>query len=115
MAKAPVPLKFPGEFFVLEWDRDTETFLLRLDDPDESSFELSSEPIEVVHLLHMRFRDSIERREFEDVVDRAREFGGCAYNPGTRRIVQVIPRIPREPALDFGGEQNVKWTPNLYD
>lgn len=40
MADAPLPESLPGLFFLIEYDRDDQTYAIHLDDEDYTSYEL---------------------------------------------------------------------------
>jgi hypothetical protein len=114
--EAPIPTVFPGEFFLLRWDRDRERFFLELDDESGASYDLGSDPLHVVSLLRLR---GYERFSREDAVDRAREFGMCQCIPepggGAEvklRLVQILPRTPTLPPL-FPETPAHAWFPGL--
>ena len=118
--EAPIPQVFPGEFFLLRWDRDRERFFLELDDESGASYDLGADPLHVVFLLRMR---GYERYTREEAVDRAREFGMCQCIPepperGTTerklRLIQILPRKPKTPPL-FPPEDEPAhdWLPGL--
>lgn len=110
--EAPIPLKFPGDFFVLRWDRELGgRFILELDDEDESSYDLGDDPLHVVALLRIRGYGKLSR---EDAVDRAKEFGMCQCIPegdGKLRLIQVLPRDAKKPPLAFQEQRN-EWLRN---
>lgn len=110
MPKVPVPLAFPGDFFVLTWDREGETFILETDDDAESSYDLGSDPLEVVELLRLR---GCRKRFRESAVDYAREFGAAQGIPSENRVVQILPRDVPKPVLKFYEEQQHEWYPGL--
>lgn len=100
--KAPLPSVLPGEFFVLVWNRDAETFRIELDDAHHSSYDLGGDPQKVNDLLHLR---GFEKAFREQAVDIAREFGMSQCIPSQRRVLPIIPRrVPRVP-FTYGEEQ----------
>lgn len=113
--EAPIPDAFPGEFFVLRWDRDVERFFLELDEPGAASYDLGSDPLHVTRLLGLR---GYERRTRDDAVDRAREFGACQCIPDRRgpdgvtlRLIQILPRsVPTPPLFQ---EKEHGWFPGF--
>lgn len=114
--EAPIPHVFPGDFFLLRWDRDRERFFLELDDENATTYDLGSDPLHVVSLLRIR---GYERFTREDAVDRTREFGMCQCIPepdGSAevklRLVQILPRKPRTPAL-FPETPDHGWFPGF--
>lgn len=111
MAKAPLPRLFPGDFFLLQWKRDIETFVVELDDETHSSYDLGPEPMMVVHELRLR---GFEKQFREQAVDMAREFGVAQCIPAQQRVLPIIPR--RAPAPDvFAQEgQDDDRLPRLY-
>ena len=114
MARAPLPQTFPGEFFVLTWDRDRESFVLYVDDESESSYDLGHEPMQVVNDLQLR---GFNKHFRETAVDYAREFGMAQCIPSEGRVVQILPRdAAKAPRLQFPDEerQHHDWLPSLY-
>lgn len=79
--RVPLPTTLPGAFFVLGYDRDRDTFVLVVDDDDESSYNLGRDIPPIMQ--------QFERWGLADIgpraIDAAREF----------RLVQVIPREDR--------------------
>lgn len=112
MANKPLPTEFPGDFFVLTWDRDAEVFVLELDDEDNSSFEVGHEPWAVVTLLRLRGYAKDLR---ELAVDYAREFGCAQVIPDQNRVIQHPPRPKQSASLDWSGEKQDShdWIPSL--
>lgn len=92
MAVAPLPTELPGEFFVLEWNRDLECYILHVDDGDGSSYNMGDE---VSHLM-LRFR----LWGYEDIgnrtIDMAREFGAAQCIPDQNRVIALFDRTKGE-------------------
>ena len=99
MAKAPLPVQLPGEFFVLEWNKLRETFILHVDDAEKSSYNLGSD----VQIAMMRFRvwglEDIGNR----AIDIAREFGVAQAIPKGNRVIPIFERFAYKsrPAPEF--------------
>jgi hypothetical protein len=110
MPKAPIPNVFPGDFFLLTWRRDTESFLLELDDETHSSYDLGSDPIGVVQMLRLR---GFEKKFREEAVDLSREFGIAQCIPAQRRVLPVIPRTVPKPDIFAEEGTTDDWYPNL--
>ena len=94
--RAPLPESLPGRFFVLGYDRDRATYILVVDDADESSYNLGHD----IPTIMQQF----ERWGLKDIgnraVDAAREF----------RLVQVIPkedRVIRLQNTDSSGAEHI--------
>lgn len=100
MPKAPLPRILPGEFFLLRWQRDIETFIVELDDESHNSYDLGPEPLVVVDQLRMR---GFEKQFREQAVDIAREFGAAQCIPAQQRVLPIIPRSA--PAPDVFAEE----------
>lgn len=91
MARAPLPDELPGTFFVLEWDRACECYILHIDDKDGSSYNLGS----VIEIVMMRFRVWGFPRIGNRAIDAAREFGVVQVLPKEDRIINLIDRDVR--------------------
>ena len=91
MARAPLPDELPGTFFVLEWDRARECFILHIDDEDGSSYNLGN----VIETVMMRFRIWGLPRIGNRAIDAAREFGVVQVLPEEDRIINLINRDVR--------------------
>lgn len=111
MAKAPLPDIFPGEFFVLRWDRDRETFVVELDDEAHSSYDLGPEPLVVAELFRRR---GLTKQLREQTVDLAREFGMAQCIPAQERVLQILPREAQKPPTLSFEEPEHAWIPSLY-
>lgn len=111
MPKAILPSIFPGDFFLLRWRRDVETFVVELDDATHSSYDLGTDPLGVVEELRRR---GFEKQFREQAVDMAREFGAAQCIPAQQRVLPIIPR--RAPAPDVFAQEghNDAWVPSLY-
>lgn len=110
MPKAPLPSVFPGDFFLLRWRRDVETFVVELDDGPHSSYDLGADPPGVVEELRRRGFDQQFR---EQAVDMAREFGAAQCIPAQRRVLPIIPRRAVVPDV-FAQEGQSDASPYLY-
>ena len=110
MPRAPLPAEFPGEFFVLLWDRDRASFVVELDDETHSSYDLGQDPVVVVELLRLR---GFNKQFRERSVDIAREFGVAQCIPAQDRVLPIIPRgLKAALPLDFSEPANA-WN-HLY-
>lgn len=101
----PLPENFPGAFFVLEWDREGESYVLTLDDDDHSSYDLGDDVESVVRVFTSRGYPAIPVERF---IDEAREFGASQYIPSPYplvedRVLPIIPRAAKTVPLNFGG------------
>lgn len=110
MPKAPLPNIFPGEFFLLRWRRDLETFVVELDDETHNSYDLGSEPMGVVELLRRR---GFEKQFREQAVDMAREFGAAQCIPAQKRVLPIIPRRALTPDVFAEEGQPDVWIPHI--
>ena len=92
--RVPIPHEFPGRFFVLEFSREGETFILTVDDEARSSFDLGSEIPQIQTLFKVR---GFPPDRTNDLIDKAREFGAAQYipRPGTHVPDDVIQLPPR--------------------
>lgn len=76
MARAPLPNSLPGEFFVIQYDREMERFLLILDDVSETQPQPSSYPLDNDLQKAIRF---FKQRGLKEIgcraIDLAKEFG----------------------------------------
>jgi hypothetical protein len=88
MANAPLPTTIPGSFFVLEWDRPYERYVLHLDDEEGSSHNLGSNIPEIM----MRFRIWGLERLTDRMMGMAREFGAVQVIPDEDKVAAVISR-----------------------
>ena len=95
MPRAPLPDALPGEFYVLEWDRDGERFVIYVDDEENSSYDLGGEVQDAMAAFRRWGLKDIGDRS----IDMAREFG----------IVQAIPSQGRTLAI-FDRDANNKRT-----
>lgn len=102
MPQAPLPETLPGDFFVLEYDRDLGRYLLHVDDADGKSFRLPGS----VPRIQLQFRQwGLDKRLSDDVIDAAREFGAVQCIPAQRRVINLIDRHPGKTAVEFHDEE----------
>jgi hypothetical protein len=110
--RAPIPEKLPGQFFVVEFDREDRSYVLHVDDEGRSTFQLGDAVEQIRALFVAR---GYPARIVDDMIDRAREFGACQYIPSPHehvadRLVQLPPReAKREPLRLFEDQDNARW------
>jgi len=85
MPQAPWPEAFPGEFFVLSYDRDREVYLLVVDDEDGSSYNLGSGVPAIMQLMEQWGIKEVGYR----AIDAAREFGMVQAIPSQDRVLRL--------------------------
>jgi hypothetical protein len=114
--RTPIPEKLPGQFFVLEYEREDQRYVLHVDDEDRSTFDLGDD----IQIVRAQFVGrGYPTEQVNDLIDRAREFGSCQYipSPGSHvddRVIQILPREARTPVLRlFEDTDNARWTQNL--
>lgn len=105
VGRVPIPDVLPGQFFVLEFDREDRSYTLHLDDTEHTTFSLDDD-VELIRQVFTSRGHPADR--VNELIDRAREFGLCQYIPSgiehiQDRVVQHIPREARNP------------TPNPFD
>lgn len=102
----PLPEKLPGDFFVLEFDRDRERFTLIVDDADETSYNLGND----IQKVMMRFRVWGLVLLGDRVIDIAKEFGACQGIPSQDRAIPLYERPAakalRTQRVDFSKEDS---------
>lgn len=104
MPRAPLPTILPGDFFLLRWRRDVETFIVEVDDATHSSYDLGPDPMMVVE--HLRCR-GFEKQFREQAVDVAREFGAAQCIPASQRVLPIFNRTARVPdVFEQEGDDN---------
>lgn len=84
----PVPL--PGDFYVLEYDKDTEWFKLYTDDENQSSYDLGELIVARRYLLLTGGPDA------DLAMDHAMAFGVVQVIPSQRRVISLHNRIVRQ-------------------
>jgi len=117
-----VPEVLPGDFFVLEFSRLTDTFLLHVDDEDRSTYDLGDE----IAALQMLFRTRtnavnggpLQPELIDRTIDIARELGMAQYIPTLGELVEdrVLSIVPRDAnrGLKFDEDEDQKnWTHGL--
>lgn len=85
---AKLPDELPGEFFLLQWDRDRETYLLLVDDEDVSSFNLGSD----LPLLMAQFKRWGYEETGYRAIDVARSFGQAQAVLHDGRVIPIFDR-----------------------
>lgn len=115
--RAPIPDKLPGQFFLVEFDREEREYVLHIDDEARSTYALGDDVDQVRAQFISR---GYPADRVNDLVDRAREFGACQYIPRDGdhvedRVVQILPRqVPNQALRLFEDPNNVaRWTPRL--
>jgi len=85
--RAPVPKLLPGEFFVLEYLRELETFSLHVDDEDYSTYDLGNDTAELQVLFRtLRIEatgEILQPKQIDRMIDISRELG-MAHSAGRR-------------------------------
>ena len=117
-----MPEVLPGDFFVLEFSRLTDTFLLHVDDEDRSTYDLGDE----IAALQMLFRTRtnavnggpLQPELIDRTIDIARELGMAQYIPTLGELVEdrVLSIVPRDAnrGLKFDENEDQKnWTHGL--
>jgi len=120
--QAPVPEVLPGAFFVLEFSRVDDAFILHVDDGDHSTYDLGDE----VSALQMLFRTHtnavnggpLQPEMIDRTIDIARELGMAQYIPTLGELVEdrVLSIVPKdaEKGLKFDEDEDQKnWTHGL--
>lgn len=114
--RAPIPEQLPGQFFVVEFDREDQRYVLHVDDEGKSTFDLGDN-IDVVRAQFIG--RGYPRERVNDLLDRAREFGLCQYIPRDGehvedRVIQILPRDARTPVLRlFEDPSDARWNNRL--
>ena len=88
MALAPLPYQLPGKFFVLEYNKDAENFVIYTDDEDCSSYTLGGD----LQAVRVRFRIWIGQELGDKVIDTAKEFRLVQCIPAQNRIINLFNR-----------------------
>jgi hypothetical protein len=91
VADVKFPTKLPGLFFILEWDRDRELFVLHVDDGDGSSYAIGRNADPVAAAMFQ-----FKLWGLQDVgtaaIDMAREFGAAKVMLNDGRVVALFNR-----------------------
>jgi hypothetical protein len=96
---APLPERLPGAFFLLEYDRTTQRYTLRVDDDDATSYNLGSD----IQAIMLRFRLWGHKDLGDRALDLAREFGAAQAIPGEDRVLALFNRTS-DKKLDWSKE-----------
>lgn len=99
--RAPIPDVLPGEFFVVEMEREEHSYILHVDDESKSTFQLGDDVEQIRSVFTAR---GYPAQQVNDMLDRAREFGACQYIPNPYehiedRVIQLLPRHAQPPPL----------------
>jgi hypothetical protein len=78
----------PGEVFILEFRRESDTYVLHVQDDDASSYNLGHD-IQQVRRVFARLG---LRKTGEDAIGMAREFGAATGSHKTGRVAAMLPR-----------------------
>jgi hypothetical protein len=97
-ARVRPPLSIPGRFFVVQYDRDLDTYEIHLDDADLSHYVLGSNLQEI----RTWFRACGHDKLGDEALDRAREFGACQATIETGFVRSLLP--PGKPPDLFANE-----------
>lgn len=96
--RAPIPKELPGDFYLLEWDRDRQTYIIHLDDDDGSSHDLGGN----VQAVMTRFKLWGLKAIGDRSIDVAREFGAAQAIPAQNRCRAIFDREAfRNPELSW--------------
>jgi hypothetical protein len=98
----PLPLELPGEFFVLQYDRLYERFVLIVDDEDRSSYNLHGDIPAIMGYFKRWGLEEVGNR----AIDTAREFGAAQAIPSDGRVIALCNRDPQKPAIKFDDEES---------
>lgn len=109
--KVPLPNVLGGAFFVLEWERESATYVLTVDDQDHSTYDLGDDLDDVRNVFVQRGYP-VDR--VNDLIDQAREFGASQYIPSlhTRvpdRVLPILPRGANRAVLSFEPPTNARY------
>jgi len=110
--KAPLPEVLPGAFFVLEYDRNSECFILHVDDEDETSYDLGADIPAIMHQMRRWNMFTIGC----EAVDRAKEFGAAQAIPEHEdkgRVIALFDRKAKRRPLRDSEEKNYGNLPSL--
>lgn len=121
--RAPVPAILPGQFFVLEYNREGEAYSLHVDDADRSTYDLGADAAELQMLLRTRVAEvdggALQPSKVDQLIDIAKEFGMAQYIPQVGGLVEdrVLPILPRDAlhqTLKFkDNDEDQRWTHGL--
>ena len=98
-----LPETLPGDFFVVEWDRLRDRFVLYVDDPDKSSYDLGNDIQVAMRRFSIWGIPDLGNR----VLDLAREFGLAQGAPGTNRALPLFKRVSDQPRAQVQFEEDV--------
>lgn len=120
--RAPVPSQLPGQFFVLEYDREAGAFRLHVDDADHSTYDLPDDSASLQTLFRALTTSAgvpLQPTQIDRTIDIARELGMAQYipTPGELvedRVLSIIPRGPSQQGLQFDEDEDQEsWLASL--
>lgn len=91
MAKAPPPRTLPGDFFVVTYDHDEQSYTMFVDDESHSSYNLGSDIEQVMRY----FRTTNATELGYKAIDLAKEFGAAQAIPKEDRVFKINSQQPR--------------------
>lgn len=114
--QAPVPEVLPGAFFVLEFSRVDDDFLLHVDDGDHSTYDLGDEVASLQVLFRTRTNavngGALQSEMIDRMIDIALELGMAQYIPTLGELVEdrVLSIVPRDvkQGLKFDEDEDQK-------
>ena len=105
MPQAPLPESLPGDFFVLEYNPDTQAFVLHLDDEDGSSYRFGT--LGTINRMQLQFRLwGLDPKVSDRAIDAAKEFHSVQCIWKQDRVINLIDRKPDKPLVFKDGEEN---------
>lgn len=108
--RPPLPRTLPGEFFVLEWEKHLDRFILHVDDEEHSSYDMGGN----IQLIMRQFRQLWKLDALADqAIDMAREFGKAQVILHDGRVIALFNRTGFEPDLGLDKEPNHGLLPKL--
>jgi len=120
--RAPVPPQLPGDYFVLEFNRETEAFILHVDDGDGSTYDLGDDVAPLQALFCTRTNAAtgmlLQPARVDHMIDVARELGMAQYipTPGELvedRVLSITPRNALTQGPQFDEDENQSWLSSL--
>lgn len=109
----PLPETLPGTFYVLEWNRDLEIFILHVDDESHSSYKLGND----IQIVMMRFKVWGLQELGKQTIDLAKEFGMAQGIFSGNRALAIFERVNDkkrpEPVFNSEGSSYAGYLPTL--